>query len=218
MKVYQESDWAVRRWDWFNEGLSVRPLSFCQFWRTVLLYTTIKQLLAPVRAVGRLTRFVPSINLPGPKVPEHVSKRAGSLLRGLGRGLARGLWFLAYPLRLLMPPVGRAAVAGVVTVGEPIERFGQRNKDALGVLLVVFATLAVGSVITVYLVIAFLASLFWTSIVIASVIGGGFALFGFFRSGMPMLILGVLGLLWDAAVAAKHGICPPVEIERQETA
>ncbi len=51
-RVYAESDWAVRRWDRFNDKL-VKPLSFCHFWRTVLLYATVQQLLAPWRAVVR---------------------------------------------------------------------------------------------------------------------------------------------------------------------
>ena len=48
-KVYHESGWAVRRWDWFNDGKIVQPKSFCQFWRTVLLYSTVKWLFTPIR-------------------------------------------------------------------------------------------------------------------------------------------------------------------------
>ena len=52
---------------------------------------------------------------------------------------------------------------------------------------------------------------FWTSIVagaLTAAVAIGFACYGFYKSG-------VLRLLWEAVVAAKHGICPPVRIVRE---
>lgn len=43
--VYEADDWAVKRWDWFNGGRRVTPKSFCQFWRCVFLWATMKQIL-----------------------------------------------------------------------------------------------------------------------------------------------------------------------------
>lgn len=214
-RTYHESDWATRRWDRFNEGRIVEPRSFCQFWRTVLLYATISQLLGPVRVIVRLRRFVPSINLPGPKIPEQVSKRAGLLLRLFGRGIGHGLWLLAYPFRLFFPPAGRAVLARVVTVGEPIEAFGRRHEGVLGVFFKGFALVYVLSLAGFILVVALLASWLWTLIVIGSVTAGSMALYGFFKSGAVGVLWGAAGVLWGAAVAAKHGICPPVRIVRE---
>ncbi|KKK92392.1 hypothetical protein LCGC14_2703370, partial [marine sediment metagenome] len=49
---------------------------------------------------------------------------------------------------------------------------------------------------------------------IGGVVGGLFTLYGFFKSGAAGLVLQVLGLIWGAAVAAKHGVCPPARIVR----
>lgn len=46
---YYVDDWAVRRWDKFNAAL-VTPKSFCQFWRTVLLWAT----LASIPLIGKV--------------------------------------------------------------------------------------------------------------------------------------------------------------------
>ena len=213
-RTYRTSDWAVRRWDGFNDRL-VEPLSFCQFWRTVLLYVTISQLLGPVRAVVRLRRFAPSINLPGLRVPQPVSSASRLLLRGLGRGIVLGLWLLTYPFRLLFPPAGRAALAGVVAVGEPIVAFGERHKDGLKPVLLALLIIALTAEVIFLLVIALLASWFWTLVAIGGVTGGTLAIYGFFKSGAAGRILAALDLLWRAAVAAKHGICPPVRIVRE---
>jgi hypothetical protein len=153
----------------------------------VLLYVTIQQMLAPLR-------FVPSFSVPGPA-------------RLLLRGFARGLWFLLYPLRLLFPPLGRAVRAGVVSVGEPLEAFGERHEDILKVFFTGLAIVYILGLVGFLLVISLLASWFWTLISIGSVTVGSMALYGFFKSGAA-------GLLWGAAVAAKHGVCPPVTIVR----
>ena len=219
VRLYREFDWATQRWDWFNSGRIVEPKSFCQFWRTVLLYVTIKQLLAPIRVARG---FVPSITIPGPKIPQSVSRRAGSLLRSVGRGSVHGLWLLAYSFRLLFPPVGRAALAGVVNVGEPIEAFVKRNGDGLrvvGIGLLVAIGLFYGGVAILLLVLAFLANWFWTLAAIGGVIVIPLAFYGLLKSGFfgmaRDVIFPVLDLLWDAAVTAKHGVCPPVRIVRE---
>ncbi|KKM97451.1 hypothetical protein LCGC14_1167750 [marine sediment metagenome] len=40
IRYYEDHNWMVRRWDKFNGGKQVGPKSFCQFWRTVLLWAS----------------------------------------------------------------------------------------------------------------------------------------------------------------------------------
>lgn len=155
-RLYHESDWATRRWDWFNRGKLVEPKSFCQFWRTVLLYVTIKQLLTPARLVGR------------------------------------------------------PAVRGVIAVGESMDTFEQRHRTGLKVFALGLLAIYFGGVAILILALAFTASSFWTSVAIGSVVGTGF--FGFAIYGFVKI--GAVRLVWEAAVAAKHGVCPPIKIVR----
>lgn len=182
MLTYRDSSWAVRRWDWFNKPWQPLPLSYCQFWRTVLVYATIKWLLTPLN-------FLPTPLL-------------WLLLIG-----GRTLWLLALPLRSLLPLVARPALAGGVRAAEPIVAFGKRHKEGLGNLYVAFVCLWLLGVAGYWLVMALLASLFWTLIGGVGLVVISFAAYGFIKSG-------ALGLLWQAAIATHHGICPPVEIIR----
>lgn len=43
-RVYNENEWAVKRWDALHNGWKIEPKSFCQFWRTVFLWCTLMQL------------------------------------------------------------------------------------------------------------------------------------------------------------------------------
>ena len=99
VRTYHETEWAVRRWDRFNGERTVEPKSFCQFWRTVLLYATVQQLLAPLAWVQR---GVPAVNLPGVPVPD-AARQAGRLLRNAALlvlwGGFRTVSFATRPLR-----------------------------------------------------------------------------------------------------------------------
>ncbi|KKM20980.1 hypothetical protein LCGC14_1640030 [marine sediment metagenome] len=254
-KTYSETDWAVRRWDRFNDKLE-KPLSFCQFWRTVLLYATIQQLLAPwrmvERAAGRFKYLAPlgaglavalilggggigmGANLVGSvvagivlgtalgflmvfEVSEETTRRMGEIHLGFWRKIGHVLWLLAWPLRTFFPPFGRLWVSGLVAMGEPIERYAQRHKAGLETISS-WALLVVCVAIVGFVIIAFLLE---SWIVTLAVVGALAVLFLAALIGIPQafwrFFVAVMGLLWGAAVAAKHGICPPVTILRRDS-
>ena len=159
VRTYQASEWAAQRWDWFNRGKIVEPLSFCQFWRTVLIWATLRQLLA-------IIIYIPA--------------KAG----------------------------GRVALAAVVGSGEAMRRVRNRHE----VVIKRVGTVAMVLYVTACALVIFTAitgSGLWTMIGMGIGFAVGTAIYGLFK-------IGALGLLWQAAVAAKHGICPPVKIEREE--
>ena len=106
-----------------------------------------------------------------------------------------------------MPAVVRPVVAGVAAAGKPVVGYGERHKVTLERLYGLAVGLWVIGIVTYGVVTAFLASWFWTLAGTGGLIVVSFAFYGLFKSG-------ALGLLWQAAVAAKHGVCPPVEIIR----
>lgn len=202
MRAYHESEWAVRRWDWFNGGRIVEPLSFCQFWRTVLFYVPVRWLLTPLLIMSRAAAGVPM-----PRIVDQGMLSAGNGLWLLLRIIGQVLWFCAHPLRWVMPPVGRIALTGAVSAGEPVAAFGKRHKEGLetvGKVLIVLVLIVCYGVILVALL---LESWFWTLVGISSLMTTLFAGYGVIKSG-------ILGLFWQAAVAAHHGICPPMDIVR----
>lgn len=251
-RIYAESDWAVRRWDRFNDQL-VKPLSFCHFWRTVLLYVTIQQLLLPWRMIERsgrrLKSFAPLglalvvILLVGgggtfsgvglvisfgfgivlgttlgllmafePKLSDDIVFRLGAAHLSFWRGVGHSLWLLAWPLRTFFPPVGRRLVAGVVTIGEPVEEYSKRHKEGLEAIgmwaLVVACVAVVGFVVIVLLLSNWLMTV---AVIGAMAVVFLLALLGILQAAWKGFAA-VMGLLWGAAVAAKHGVCPPVTI------
>lgn len=218
-RTYQESEWAVRRWDWFNGGKAIEPQSFCQFWRTVVLWATVKWFLTPFRwmhpPLRRLWYWEPSISTP--RTVQRVAHGTRHIVLVLAKGcwfalreVARGLWRLTYPLRCAARPVGGAALAGAVGAGERIEAAYQPHK--IGIERVLMALLiATACFVAAFLVfIAFSESWFWTLIAIGAIAACavvGFAAYGFSKSGAG-------ALLWEAMVVVHHGICPPVRIVR----
>lgn len=152
MITYHASTWAVRRWDWFNGGKQVQPQSFCQFWRTVILYATVKWVLL----------------------------------------------VLTFPVR----PVFHRAVA----LGERYDAWEKRHKpgtERVAKGLGGFYGLAV-----VFVILAVLSGSWF----MAGVLMG--MAFATVLIGYVCIRTGILGLLWQVAVAVHHGICPPMEIER----
>ncbi len=260
-RTYTESDWAVQRWDRFNERSGLhesRPLSFCHFWRTVILHETLQQLLHPVRVAARLSerikRFAPlglalvvvlavggggTISGAGlvasfvlgivlgtmvgivlgfePKLSEDAMHRLGEIQLSFWRGVGHGLWLLAWPLRVFFPPVGRRLVAGVVTVGEPVVEYASDHKEGLEkvgtVALLVFFIAMIGFAIVVLLISNWLITV---TVLLAIALTFLLALLGVPQAAWRGFAA-VMGLLWGAAVAAKHGVCPPVTITRQSS-
>lgn len=209
-RTYGESEWAVRRWDWFHGGRIVEPLSFCQFWRTVLLWATILWLLTPLRWADRVTADWTLPRVPTPNIPWRYALLPVKGCWFVLREGARGLWRLTYPLRCAAKPVGGAALAGAVGLGERIEASYQPHKIGIDRAIVAFFILFYGGLAAFFILAAFLASWFWTLVAIGALIAAvmvGFAGYGIAKSG-------VLRLLGDVAVVVHHGICPPVRIVR----
>lgn len=162
VRTYQASEWAARRWDWFNRGKIVEPLSFCQFWRTVLIWATLRWLL-----------------------------RA----------------FLYLPARV----GGRIALVGVVNSVEGINGWvdGWATRHATACKRIGPAVLAVYLTGIAFVILAAATgSGLWTLVGMGMGFMIGLALYALVR-------IGAIGLMWQAAVVAKHGICPPVKIERE---
>ena len=218
-RTYPESEWAVRRWDWFNGGRVVEPLSFCQFWRTVLVWAPIKWFLTPLRwmlpPLRRLWYWEPSISTP--RIVQRVAQGTRYIVVVLAKGCwfalrlgARSLWRLTYPLRCAARPVGGAALAGAIKVGQPIEDSYQRHKIGIDRGLIAFFILLYGGFAVFLILMAFLASWFWT--LVAAGAAAACAVVGF--AGYGVAKSGAGALLWAAAVVVHHGICPPVRIMR----
>ena len=209
-RAYPESEWAAQRWDWFHGGRIVEPLSFCHFWRTVLVWATIKWLVSPLIWLDRVTSGLTLPTVPMPSIPWRFALLPVKGCWLVLREGAGGLWRLTYPLRCIARPVGGAALAGAVKIGQPIEDSYQRHKTGLDRAKVAFGILFYGVVAVLILILAFLASWFWTLIVagaIAAITVGGFAVYGFAKSGAGALV-------WQAMIVVHHGICPPIRIVR----
>jgi hypothetical protein len=215
MRAYHESEWAVRRWDWFNGGRIVEPLSFCQFWRTVLFYVPIRCLLMPFLMVSRAAATITAPGLPMAGLRGQASSLSFKGCKFAALSIGRVLWFLAYPLRWVLPPVGRTTLAGIVGIGEPVVAWRNRHQERLGDLGVSAAVICLIAATIFIVVVLLLQTSSWTLttwLCVLAGIGGSivalFAGYGLYKSGL-------LPLIWQAAVAAKHGVCPPVDIVRE---
>ncbi len=212
-RVYHESDWAARRWDWFNEGRLVAPKSFCQLWRTVLLYATVAYFVRPFE---RLLVSLPSI-----PIPAALGKGGWFALRAGGRGswfllraAVRCVWLLTLPLRIIGRPRVSPTLAAAERAGNRIRTFGDKHEYGLTLAWRVFLIVEVGAIVTFIAIALLLESWFWTLVGVGGIVVTGFAAYGLLKSGAFGLMLDVLGLLSNAALAAKHGVCPPVRIIR----
>ena len=223
-KLYHELDWAAKRWDWFNEGRTVEPRSFCQFWRTVLFYATAKWCLGPLLWLLAALPTFPTIPFPSVLMPFVRAAGTGgwAAIQAAGRGgwallraSGRMVWLLLAPLRLLFKPALSPVLASAVNAGNRISDFGQQHKRGLRIISLGFAVTYLIFVALFIVLVLLLASWFWTLIGTGSLLLAGFSIYGFLKSGAPGLILDALVLLSDAASAAKHGICPPIRIIRR---
>ena len=152
-----------------------------------------------------------------PKLSEDMTLRVGAAHLSFWRRIGHVLWLLAWPFRFFFPPVGRRLVAGVVTVGEPIEAYVKGHKEGIEsvgswVLLVVCIAL-VGFVIIALLISNWLMTVM---VLLAIAVVVFLVLLGIPQAFWRFFVA-VMGLLWGAAVAAKHGVCPPVTIIRMMT-
>ena len=223
-KLYHEMDWAAQRWDWFNEGRIVEPRSFCQFWRTVLLYATVALLLRPLERFLVSLPSLPNIPFPsalGPFI--QAAGKGGWFVLQAGKGVAwflwriagRVSWLLTYPLRLAARPTLSPVLATAVSAGRRIDTYGKQHRKGLDIFVRVLVAIYIATLVTVIATWLLLTSWAWTLIGVGAITVTGFAAYGFFKSGAPGLILDVLVLVSDAASAAKHGVCPPVRIIRR---
>jgi hypothetical protein len=213
-KLYHELDWAARRWDWFNKGRIVEPRSFCQFWRTALLYATLKQLFGPLtRPLSAIGSFL-DVPMPIPKPVRRfmpVVAKAGWFMLRTGGRIA---WLLTYPLRSIVRQTASPVLTRAVRTGKRIDTFEKRHRKGVRIALVCFLAFYVAALASYFAVLLFLATGLWMFVGLGALVLGSFALYGFFKSGAPGVILDGLVLLSDAALAAKHGVCPPVRIIR----
>lgn len=210
---YHEAGWVARRWDWFNKGEIVKPKSFCQLWRTVLLYATVKQLI-PLFIRRRYTWLCAWAEAERNKTyykESSTTPRWALRMGGFISTIARGLWTLAHPLRKTLGFAAKKTIDAIEWLGANVLQF-------VFTALVVMAVMAFVGGMLFALTLAFLNN--WQGMVLGPgvLIGAGFALYGLSKSGVLSFIWGVVSgiasLIWGAAVAAKHGICPPVEILR----
>lgn len=223
-RVYRSSDWAVRRWDSVNRGVQIDPLSFCQFWRTVLLWATLQKFLPGYRflfesMVEEATKPPSLRSRPAAPPPSKPSTYKPILLK-----LLKLIWW----------PFDKIFSALWWCCGTVAEFFDDRPRlrntvSSTGSLA--FIAVIVGCAVFCLFAIGFLVyDLFrrdWfldhLSVVVGSVLGIvlGCALvfFGILRfhkqieSGLSA-IGSLLHMGWDMAVANKKRVCPPIKIVR----
>ncbi len=218
MRTYEESSWAVRRWDWFHHGTIIEPKSFCQFWRTVVVYATLAQFL-PFLREKTLT-------------PQEWFESRNRPRRNYGHAF-RPLLILLAPVRFLASIIAAPFLLTAVWIDE--------HDQARERIIKVLRGLVAGIAISALIGIALFLSWFAATIVIPWLLGGNVALFfaevlaagmvgfGVFI-GLILLVayalehggenaLAFVGsgfhLAWDIAVTEKKRVCPPMEIRRQ---
>lgn len=216
IRYYRDQEWAVRRWDKFNDG-EQEPRSFCQFWRTVLLWAT----LASVPIVGQL--FLTHLKVV-PPLAERIESQAAfdrrlDRVKRISTPFARVVWLLLWPVRQAVYWIGQAIVNVVAFVDEQDTTGLDRIINVAAIVLLVLIGLAGLALLGMYLYMAWVAN--WVIfLLVASSIPTGVVLstLALYYFGPPFLgaVLGTVELLWDVAVTSKHRICPPIAIVRGE--
>ncbi len=211
VQQYSDQDWAVRRWDSFNGGKQIEPKSFCQFWRTILLWAT----LASIPLIGRVLFLTHLIEKPPAKKwsGDGVSERRIAALRKIVDRPAAFVWWLLWPVRIVLYGAWRATATVVAFVDERDTRW---LETALFGALLLVAVVAFGFLLIVLgLALAgawrenwpvFLAIALGVPLLLASV----FLLALRFGSS----IMSFFQVVWGVAVASKHRVCPPMVIAR----
>ena len=216
MKVqqYSEQEWAVKRWDRFNGDTQVTPTSFCQFWRTILLWAT----LASIPLVGKWL-FLNHLR-EKPPMPEWNSEAHEPRLAAVRKVVAPPalfVWWLLWPVRVVLYGPWRAIVTVITFVDE-------RDTKQLERLLVgVFLLVSAGLLIYWLVLLGILLASAWTAnwpLFVAIALGVPLALAGvgffalFYGMSIVKAIVSFFQVLWRIAVASKHRICPPMDIVR----
>lgn len=199
--TYNQSSLFVRVWDWFNDGRVVTPLSFCQFWRTVLFYSPVKFLLTKLGSLFSALKIVKTPSINTPPVVNTVAKHTGSGIFSAIKTVLKSIW---KPLR----PVIIKFIGGLEFIYEHFEQSRLRGYGIaiLGVLFILFIVV----VMVIDLVaITFVLKDYWKWCLIGL---GSFA--GFASYIYLMLKTGMFGFVFNIILSAKHGICPPVTITR----
>jgi len=232
-RTYTEYDWAVRRWDRFTTGSKSRngprfqtPKSFCQFWRTVLLWAT----LASIPFVGKLFLSHLQVFSFAVDYERELAKKEARERRfnTYIMPIVRVVWTLLLPVRVIVVFIAR----GVGSVVEYIDdRDGLKHKlnnvFAGACLLVAAGALCVLAVLIVHALIeSWQADMTFFLLILGSVVAGlvGLLVYIYFLGKMTIrVILAVLdalgsifGLLWSVALVQKKRVCPPMEIVRRQ--
>lgn len=225
-RTYTDQDWAVQRWDRFNGGKIIEPKSFCQFWRTVLLWST----LSIIPLFGKI--FLTHLYQPSPEEVDRRNKKfdermdtiesvLNKIYRNVLRPLGLGIWKLLWPLRTMLYLIWR----GLCNIAAYIDE----HKQIQNIFMVAGLIFLLG-VVVLYLAIGFLTA--WKAI-------GAWTLLLFI--GIPVLfligtitlilsvdplvnslvkVLSTIGqifiLIWQVLVTSKHRVCPPMDIIRSK--
>ncbi len=210
---YPTGSWAVQRWDKFNGGKMVEPLSFCQFWRTVILWAS----LAAVPILGKL--FLAHLHVRPTSDERAVSQaKFDRQLDKIGRVLgpaARFVWALLLPVRWVFNTV----VQGLINVINFIDEADTKKLETLIVGLIIVISL--GVVGFVVFMIGWGILLAWqANWVVAMIVSFGaptlLVAVALLTMRLAGPVWGVVELGWDVAVTSKHRVCPPMTIDRYD--
>ena len=215
MKIsqYFEGTWAVRRWDRFNGGKQVVPRSFCQFWRTILLWAT----LASLPLVGQQFRTHLIEEKPIKEWDSNEHARQVAALRKVVTPPALFVWWLLWPIRIVLYGAWRTTATVIAFVDERDTRRLETVLGGAALLVVVGLCIYTVVMLGIVIVIAWMAS--WP-IFLAVVLGVplSLAIMGFLalRYGYSIVsgVRSFFQLIWGIAVTSKHRVCPPMVIVR----
>ena len=196
---YSSGSWMVRRWDWFNRRIT-GPKSFCQFWRTVLLWAT----LASLPLIGKLFRTV-EVPRSSPSLVYHVT---------------RLIWTALWPVRKIVGAVGSAGIT-VVEYIDARPKLQTVLTKIIGIVMILVG--AVGFIMYLGLGIYFLIQTWMNSwqlfltilgIAVGSIAAAIIAIAT--SNAWGSMLLGLGKMLWDVALVSKRRICPPITIVRSK--
>ena len=214
IRQYETGSWAVRRWDNFNGGRIVEPLSFCQLWRTVILWAT----LADVPILGGL--FLTHLGV-RPTSDERAAtqakfdRRLAAIIRVV-EPFARFVHSVLFPVRWVF----NTTLKVIVNITALIDEADTKGLEKIiGAIFVVIAVAVIGFLL---FVIGWGIWVAWQA---------NWVIFLVIASGAPTLLVvsalltmrfgpavwGVMVLGWEMAVVSKHRVCPPMTIDRNNS-
>ena len=202
---YDNDSWMVRRWDKFTDGDT--PESFCQFWRTVLLWAT----LASIPIIGKvfLTHLWPT---PTPKIRTAAEiEQFNLLIRGMFGPPVAFIGWLVWPLRTMIYLLWR----GVTTIAAFIDEADTTKVER--VLTITAIVGVVGAAVIWLSIISYWMSVAWKDnwpvflAIMAGILATG--ILSFFTLRPVLAIIGqIVMTIWHIAVVSKHRVCPPITI------